>query len=98
MNRVEIDITGLPKGAVLAALFNAAAPQGRGMLLRQPEEMTAAEGQRIIDEYGTKFDYVNGRPLKVDLAGDSFDPRLYDRDVGMEGAAEVVLERIRKAA
>lgn len=93
---MEVDITGLSKGAVLAALFNAAAPQGAGKRLNQPDEMTVAEGERIIEEYGTSYDYVNGRPLKLDLRGDTFDAALYDRDVGLEGAAEIVLERLRK--
>lgn len=68
----KIDIAGLNKADVLAALFNSFRPQGAGFL----NVLTS-------DLY---FDYVLGRVLKVDLSGDSFDPRLYDRDNG-EGAA-----------
>lgn len=92
---MNVDIKGLPKGAVLAALFNAAAPQGGAKLWALPDEMSADEGRRIIDEYGTDFDYINGGPLKVDLGGDSFDAGLYDRDVGLEGTAEIVVGRLR---
>jgi len=90
-----VDIAGLPKGAVLAALFNAADPQGRGVLRANPSGMSAEVGQAIYDADGPDFDYLNGRPLKVNLGGDTFDPRLYDRDNGGDGAAEAIVALLR---
>lgn len=46
-------------------------------------------------EYQTYFDYLNGRVMKVDLSGDSFDERLYDRDNDL-GSAQKVIDSLRK--
>jgi hypothetical protein len=43
------------------------------------------------------FDYVNGRVMKVEIGGDTLDPRLYDRDNG-QGAAARALEPLLAAA
>lgn len=40
------------------------------------------------------FDYLNGRPIKVDLGPTDLDTRLYNRDQGA-GAAERVVEALR---
>jgi len=42
------------------------------------------------------FDYLNGRPLKVDLSGDSFDPWGYDRDNGGDGTAARIIQNLRE--
>ena len=47
-----------------------------------PEQMTAEEGQ--------KFDYLNGRVMKIDLSGDELDTRLYNRDNGVDSAENVI--------
>lgn len=73
------------KAAVLAALYNASKPQGMGWLQYDSRQMTEEEAENILTDV-TSFDYVGGRVMKVDLTGDEFDPRLYDRDNG-EGAA-----------
>ena len=39
---------------------------------------------------GTYFDYLYGRILKVDLSGDEFDERLYERDNGRDSAARAI--------
>lgn len=92
----SIDISGLSKAEVMAALYNASSPVGRGFLQAgaSPEEMTVAEAERHLLG-GTLFGYVNGRSFKVDLDTDSFDPWLYDRDNGGEGTAETIIERLR---
>ena len=66
--------------------------------------MTTREAQALIDEQANRnpgepspqiyFDYVKGRVMKVDLSGDEFSPRLYDRDNG-QGAAEGVINALR---
>lgn len=93
-----IDISGLPKSKVLAALFNAAAPQGGGMVfgLTTSSDMTVEEAERIIASGQSSFDYLRGRPLKINIKGDSFDPWGYDRDNGGAGTAERVITRLRE--
>lgn len=84
-----IDISGLSKAAVLAALYNAARPQGMGFLHYSPQPMSEAEAEGILTEI-IRFDYLRGRVMKVDLSGDAFEERLYDRDNGQGAAAFVV--------
>lgn len=82
----EIDISNRNKAEVLAMLYNKAKPQVLGFLHFTPEHMTTMEAQEILNTGQTDFDYLKGRVMKVDLSGDSFSPRLYDRDNG-EGSA-----------
>jgi len=87
-----IDLTKYDKADVLAALYNHAKAQGMGLLHYTPEDMTR-EQATIMLEHSSCFDYVHGRVMKVDLKGDTLDPRLYDRDNG-EGAAERAIATI----
>lgn len=81
-----MDIKRFRKPAVLAALYNAAQPQGMGFLQYQPGDMTESEAEHILKTQ-TYFDYLRGRVMKVDLSTDELDTRLYNRDNG-PGAAE----------
>lgn len=93
MDENKINIAGLDKAEVLAALYNASRPLGMGFLNATAGDMSAEEARKYVDQ-GVKselyFDYLQGRVMKVDLAEDSLDPRLYDRDNG-PGAAERAL-------
>lgn len=90
-----IDIEGLDKSEVLHALYHRSHVQGLGILQAIPE-YTVEDARRDLDEQpGYYFDYLHGRVLKVDLFGDSFDSRLYDRDCG-EGAAEAAINELRR--
>ena len=92
-----IDITGLDKSAVLAALYNNSRAQGLGALdPRSSQRMTSEQAAAYI-ERSTEFDYLNGRVMKIDLSADTFDERLYDRDNG-HGAAERAIAPLRAAA
>ncbi len=92
-----IDITGLDKAAVLAALYNAARPRGMGFMDYTPKPMTTEEAKLELDRsFRSYFDYLNGRVMKVDLSGDSFDSRLFNRDNG-EGAAEMAIQSLRSS-
>jgi len=85
----DISIKELNKAEVLAALYNGSHPQGLGFLHYNSKSMTASEAQGLLDK-GTYFDYLQGRVMKIDLSGDSFDPGLYDRDNGQGSAQKII--------
>lgn len=87
-----VNIQGLSKAKVLAALYNKARPQGLGLLQFTPQDMTEDEAKKIIEANGNNlyFDYLNGRVIKVDLSQDEFDPWGYDRDNGQGSAQKVI--------
>lgn len=41
------------------------------------------------------FDYLHGRPLKIDLSKDDLRVDLYDRDNGGPGSAAAIIEKLR---
>lgn len=83
-----MDITGISKPALLAALFNASRQQGLGVLdTRGAHPMTEEDAAKVIEEQGMHFDYLRGRVMKISIDGDELHPHLYDRDNG-PGAAE----------
>ncbi|MEV3927652.1 hypothetical protein [Actinomadura coerulea] len=95
---MQIDIGGLDKAAVLAALVNSSQP----LLLtgwmdpNSTRTMTVADAHeemltKVRSQSRLYFDYLWGRPIKVDLSGSSFDPSNYDRD-NKRPAADVVNE------
>lgn len=88
-----IDIRGIDRAELLAALFNAAAP-GQNMALLHfdaDDRMTTEEARRLLgDGQPTRFNYHKGRVLKCDVMHDDFRPALYDRDNGRGLAAEVI--------
>ena len=88
-----MDISNLSKAKVLAALYNASKPQGRGFLHFEPAPMSEDEAQEIIDSGETYFDYLKGRVMKVDLSGDTVDTWEYNRDNG-SNAAETAIQAI----
>lgn len=102
----NIDIAGLDKAKVLAALYNHAKPLGMGLLHYNPDPMTVETAQELLgggvmpngigSHYGKGkyFDYLQGRVMKVDIGGDTLNPNLYDRDNG-EGAAAKAIDSIR---
>lgn len=94
-DRQKIQLEGLDKAEVLAALYNASRPQGMGFMHYDPEPMTKEEAQRLLDNNPSKyFDYLKGRVMKVDLSGDELDPWCYDRDNGA-GSAEEAIKALR---
>lgn len=93
---MSIDISNLDKAAVLAALYADARPQGMGFMWFVPGPLDAAEARSLLTDQ-TYFDYLHGRVMKVDLSGNEFDPRLYDRDNG-DGAAARAVDSVRATA
>lgn len=89
-----IDITGLDKRSVLAALYNSSKPQGMGFMPYDSADMTVEEAGEELAR-GTCFDYLKGRVMKVQLDSNTeFNECLYDRDNG-EGAAQRAIDRLR---
>jgi hypothetical protein len=94
---MAINLNGANKAQVLAALYNAARPLGMGFLNYQAEPMTEQEAAELIKKntYGDScyFDYLKGRVMKVELADDTLEERLYDRDNG-DGAAYAAIKHL----
>jgi len=87
----------------LAALYNAARPQGMGFLQFQPGDMAVEQAQKIIDRWASDFpatdisiDYLAGRVMKVgipigrDIGPGDIDLHLYDRDNGTGAGARAM--------
>lgn len=91
-----IDIKGMDKAKVLAALHGGSHAQGRSFL-HEKGAISEERARELVtdDRFVMYFDYVDGRIIKCNLSGDEFDPRLYDRDCG-EGAAESAIASIRE--
>lgn len=93
----HVDITGLNKADVVVALYKGTRRHGMGLLQSELDEQQVREiATKHFARDGKNYDidYLAGKPLKVDLAGDSFDPRLYDRDAG-PGAAQRAVNKLR---
>jgi len=75
-----MDISKMDKAEVLAKLYNNARAQGMGWLQWEPEDMTKEEAQALLDKGGESFDYLKGRIMKISLAKDEVDERMYNRD------------------
>ncbi len=88
-----INIAGLDKAKILAALAGGTAPRGLGWLHAGPGSDNEQAARETLART-TYVDYFAGRPIKVDFSGDEIDPRLYDRDAG-DGAAERVIATLR---
>ena len=84
-----IDIEGLDKGAVLAALVNNGSPIGMGSM--HYRKVTPEEARPLLYGY---IDYAFGVPIKATLGTDEFDEWGYDRDQG-DGAAARAIDSIR---
>jgi len=85
-----INIKGINKAEVLAALFNNAKSQGMGIYYSPSDPMPKEDAQELLDSGQTYFDYLKGRVLKIQLEGDELQIGLYDRDNG-EGEASRAL-------
>jgi hypothetical protein len=86
-----MNIKGLKKEAVLAALYNASKLQGMGFLHYNPKPMTEAEAAELLKRYEANpyFDYLYGRVMKIEISGDELDTGLYNRDNGIDAAEKV---------
>lgn len=99
-----VDIKGLDKAQVLITLWEASRMQGVSCL-GYGGKMTVKKAEQYLKDYrhvskdGKEtiyFDYLNGKVMKIDIAPDVIDTRLYDRDNG-EGAGERAIRNLRLA-
>lgn len=84
---IETDLT---PAEVLRRLYNAARSPGNGIFHRDSADMTAEDAQAVIDQYGTYYDWLQGRVMKIDVAQRPLDAFLYDRDNGTGAAARAL--------
>jgi hypothetical protein len=93
-----VNIKGLTKAEVLAALHNASHAQGMGFLHDIGRNITVKECEQELSEVkpGERiyFDYFHGRVIKCNITGDEFSESLFDRD-NFPGAAEKAIATIR---
>jgi hypothetical protein len=94
-----MNIAGLDKAEVLAALYNNARQQGMGFLqTRGAEGMTVEQArEEIANNKRMYFDYLHGRVMKISLRGDELETALYNRDNG-QGTAESIIAALRPNA
>lgn len=97
---MSIDIKGLDKAEVLAALYNASRQQGMGFMDKRGQaQMTVADAQKVIEANpGLYFDYLQGRVMKISLKDDDLEEWLYDRDNGQGAAQRALAHLLQKAA
>ena len=102
-----LDIAGLDKAELLAAFYNASRPMGMGILQAPfgPRVMTREDAERVIREgtgdyprgFGVNenlnFDYVYGRPLKINLSGDTVRVDFFEED--NEQPADQIISSVR---
>ena len=89
-----VNIKGLSKAAVLAALYNTSKPLGMGFLQYNPKPMTEEEAAELLNKSNC-FDYLYGRLMKIDLkSDDEFNEWGYDRDLG-SGSAQRAIDLLR---
>lgn len=94
---VNLDITGVDRGTLLASLHNHAQAAGWGVLQNLSRELTPEEGKKIVENRTMLngdfyMDYLHGRPIKVKFVGNTMERAdLYDRDNGNGMAAIAIL-------
>lgn len=97
---MDIDISGIDKAKLLAALHNGTAPQGLGFLQARGQ-MNETEAKQFITTTRADgiihLDYVQGRPIKVTLDGNTLRrASLYDRDApGGAGSCQRIVDSLR---
>lgn len=85
---------GMTAAQVLAALYNASAPDERSPAWFQYVPGDLKDAEEILSRQ-TRFDYLRGRPIKVDLLGvekGELDVSRYDMILGREGKGQEALD------
>ena len=88
-----IDISNKDKAEVLAGLYNNSHPQGMGIAQYDPAPMTTEIAKKILEQR-QYFDYLKGRPLKINLEESIIRVGAYNYDNG-KGLAQRVISNCR---
>lgn len=101
MSDFEIDIAGIDKADLLAALYNCTRSRHLGRLHDLGRELSrdeAAVALSSVPQGPIHFDYLMGRPIKVTFDGDRLlRPDLYDRDAPAgKGSCQRIVDELRK--
>jgi len=84
------------RGDDLAADLGVRFVRTRGLIDRLRGFINRLRGKETTDTYQyLRYDYLNGRVMKVDLEGDELETSQYNTYNG-EGAAETVIEQLRQ--
>jgi hypothetical protein len=89
----EIDISNKDKAEVLAELYNNSRPIGMGIVQYDPTPMTIEIARKILEQK-QDFDYLRGRPLKINLEGNIIYVGKYNMD-NAQGLAQKVISSCR---
>ncbi len=94
---MKVNIKGMNKAHLLCMLYNNKTFLGMGAFQYRPGPLTMAEAASLLT-HSASFDYLYGRPLKIDLSGDELDLTLYNRDDNTRTIpGEEVVEQVRNA-
>lgn len=89
-----VNVGAMPAHEVLRRLWNAATTGGNALILghdRPLHIMTEEEAKSNILRYGLRYDWFQGRILKIDMRElPQLDVCLYDRDNGQGAAARAL--------
>ena len=89
-----MNISGLDKAEVLAALYNGSRQQGMGFMHARGAEGITVEQAReeIANNPSMYFDYLHRRVMKIGLGRDELQTALYNRDNGPGAAERIIAE------
>ena len=88
---MTIDVRGIDRPALFAALYNAARTQGMGFIHHKDKQMTRDEAADILGKSDSNYtDYFRGRVMKINIMQDDLTTVLYDRDNGRGAANHAV--------
>ena len=90
----KVSLVGLNKADVLAALYNAARPQGLGFLHYDSKPMERKQAEKLLEQT-IYFDYLKGRAVKLDMSGEKLDTTSYNQNNG-PGLAEQIIKELRE--
>lgn len=87
----KIDISKLDKAKVLQVLYKRASHQGFGYVVDTVDSLSYEQAQKLL-KFTTKFEYLGGRLLKIDLAENTLDTFFYNQSNGAEAAEKAICE------
>ena len=93
---MKINIKGVDKVKLLAALFNAAGPEGPTRMTYKPRHvMSKHEAHEWLERHyemaaTPHIYYIEGRRINLDISGDKVDPYAWDKRHGWGAFSKIV--------